>query len=104
MDKWSIKIASKFYKKLKRKFKIEKLILFGSRARGDNLKESDFDFIVVSKDFREIPFIFRASELYDFWEENVDIEPLCYTIEEFNKKKGQLGIVKTAVEEGVEIK
>jgi hypothetical protein len=29
---------------------------------------------------------------------------LCYTPEEFEKKKKQIGIVRTAVEEGIEIR
>jgi len=103
MDKQSVKVAKQFFKRLKKKFDIKKLILFGSRARGDNLKSSDYDFLVVSDDFKEQPFIFRASELYDFWDENVDFEPLCYTVKEFEKKKKQIGIVQQAVKEGIEI-
>jgi len=103
MDKQSILIAKNFAKRLKKRFKIEKLIFFGSRVRGDNLKHSDFDFIVVSKVFKEKPFILRASDLYDYWNEKVDIETLCYTPEEFERKKKQIGIVKTAVEEGIEL-
>lgn len=103
MDKQSIRIAKEFSKKLRKKFNIQKLILFGSRARGDNLKNSDFDFIVVSKDFEKRPFILRASELYDYWDKELDIETLCYTPDEFERKKKQLGIIKTAVNEGVEI-
>lgn len=103
MDKQSVKIAKEFAKKLKRKFDIQKLLLFGSRARGDNLKNSDFDFIIVSNDFKKKPFILRASDLYDYWDHPVDIEPLCYTPKEFERKKKQIGIVKTATEEGIEI-
>ncbi len=103
MDKQSVKIAKEFAKKLRKKFDIQKLLLFGSRARGDNLKNSDFDFIIVSKDFKKKPFILRASDLYDYWDQPVDIEPLCYTPEEYERKKMQIGIVKTAVDEGIEI-
>jgi len=103
MDKQSVKIAKEFAEKIKKVFLIKKIILFGSRARGDNLKESDYDFLIVSDDFEKTKFIFRASELYDFWGESVDMEPLCYTVEEFKRKKKQFGIVRTAVEEGVEI-
>lgn len=103
MDKQSIKIAKEFSKKLRKKFNIQKLLLFGSRARGDNLKNSDFDFIIVSKDFEKKRFILRASDLYDYWDQKVDIESLCYTPEEFERKKKQLGIVKTAIEEGIEL-
>ena len=103
MDKQSIQIASTFAKKLKKAMKVQKIILFGSRARGDHLKNSDFDFIIVSKEFAKKPFILRASNLYDYWGEQVDIESLCYTPEEFERKKKQKGIVQQAVKEGIEL-
>lgn len=103
MDRETTKIVKKFALKLKKKYSPLKIILFGSRARGDNLKKSDFDFIVVSDKFKNIPFLFRASDLYDLWEAPLDIEPLCYTPQEFERKKKRIGIVQQAVKEGVEI-
>lgn len=41
--------------------------------------------------------------IYEFWDEPYDIEPLCYTPEEFEEKMSEIGIVSKAVEEGVEI-
>ena len=103
MDKESLKVARKFAKGIKSRFNPEKVIFFGSRVRGDHLKTSDYDFILVSEKFRKVPFIFRASKLYDFWKEKEDIEPLCYTPEEFERKKKQIGIVRQAVKEGINI-
>ena len=103
MDKQSIQIAEKFLRNLKKNLNIKKLILFGSRARGDNFLTSDFDFIVVSDDFKNKQFILRPGELYDYWDEKFDIEPICYTIKEFEIKKKQKGIVQEAVKEGIEI-
>jgi predicted nucleotidyltransferase len=104
MDKKSIKVAKKFLNKIKDKFSIEKLILFGSRARGDNFEESDYDFLIISDEFKKIPFIFRSSNFYDYWNQKEDFEIICYTNEEFNKKKHQQSIVKKAIMEGIEIK
>lgn len=103
MDKQTLLAARRFSQKLRKKYKVQKLILFGSRARGDNLKTSDFDFIIVSDDFKGKPFIFRPSELYDLWSETVDIEPLVYTEKEFDHMKKRIGIVQTAVKEGIEL-
>lgn len=103
MDRKAIKVARKFLKKIKKDFSVDKFILFGSRARGDNFNTSDFDFVIVSPNFKDIPFIFRASEFYDYWDEDVDFEMLCYTEEEFERKKRQQGIVKKAVLEGISI-
>ena len=84
------------------KYKIEKAIFFGSRARGDNLKNSDYDVILVSPDFAGIFFSRRIARMYEFWDYfPLNIEPLCYTPEEFEKKKKQAGLVRQAVKEGL---
>lgn len=51
MDRETAEIARKFARRLMNNYTIKKIILFGSRARGDHLKMSDFDFIIVSPDF-----------------------------------------------------
>lgn len=104
MDKQSIKVAKEFGRKIRKKFNVKSLILFGSRARGDNFEHSDYDFIIVSNDFKDKKFVLRASDFYDYWSKKQDLEIICYTPEEFERKKRQIGIVKTAVEEGIEIK
>ncbi len=90
-----------YIKKLNKKFKLEKVILFGSRARGDYLINSDVDLILVSKDFENLPFRKRMSEVIEYWDENIDLEVLCYTPKEFKKKVRELGIIHYAIKEGV---
>ncbi len=97
------KRISEFMKKVRKRFKVEKAILFGSRARGDYFENSDYDILIVSGDFKGTFFTHRMAKLYEFWEHECDLEPLCYTIEEFEKKRKQLGIVQDAVKEGVEV-
>ena len=93
-----------FLKRVRKKFKIEKAIFFGSRARGDNFKDSDYDVILVSKDFRGIFFTKRISMMYDFWKHwPLEIEPICYTPEEFEQKGKEIGTVSEAIREGVEV-
>ncbi|PIU21075.1 MAG: hypothetical protein COT15_04240 [Candidatus Diapherotrites archaeon CG08_land_8_20_14_0_20_34_12] len=103
MDKETAEISKNFAEKLKKGIKPEKILLFGSRARGDNFKTSDFDFIIVSEKFKDVHFLDRMSGIYKYWDNDYLIEPLCYTSEEFEMKKKQIGIVKKAVEEGIEI-
>lgn len=43
------------------------------------------------------------SGIYKYWDNDYLIEPLCYTSEEFEMKRKQIGIVRKAVEEGIEI-
>ena len=45
MNRKTIKIAKKFDKRIKVAIDAERIIIFGSGARGDNFNRSDFDFI-----------------------------------------------------------
>lgn len=86
------------------RWKIEKVIIFGSRVRGDYLMDSDLDLIVVSKDFEGVRFTDRIGEVsryLDLWQGEYPIEILCYTPSEFGRKKNQIGMVKDAVEYGI---
>ena len=79
------------------------MVLFGSRARDDWLLTSDVDILLVSNDFKELTMIQRISKILEQWRAGVDLEPLCYTEEEFSRMKTRIGIVKKAIEEGKEL-
>lgn len=82
----------------------EKILLFGSRARGDHLVESDVDILIVSKKFEGINWLKRISDVSLHWDGMVTLEPLCYTPAEFEEKKRMIGIVSQAVKEGIDLK
>ncbi|MBI3026520.1 nucleotidyltransferase domain-containing protein [Candidatus Woesearchaeota archaeon] len=103
MDKKTDAKIKSFAKIIKNKFNIDKVILFGSRVKGTYRKNSDYDFILVSNDFKGLRFTDRISKIYPYWKYNDSIEPLCYTPEEFNKLKNQATIVREAINEGIEI-
>jgi len=91
-----------FVKKVREKYRITQAIFFGSRVRGDHLEDSDYDIVLVSPDFQGVFFSQRSALMYDFWQHwPLEIEPLCYTPEEFETKKQQIGIVNEAAREGV---
>jgi len=97
---WTLKIAEV----IKQHYPDAKIIFFGSRIRGDYLKDSDYDIIVISKAFKGEHFTKRSTEvLRTLWNAGVagDFEVLCYTPEEFERKKKSLGIVKEALREGI---
>lgn len=81
----------------------EKIILFGSRARGDYTRKSDVDLIIVSKEFENMKYFKRSPKLYLLWDYPYEVDIVCLTPRELNTKKKQIGIIKTAVEEGIEI-
>lgn len=93
-----------FFKKISTRFNISNLILFGSRARGNANKDSDFDLIIVSPDFKKKNFVERASKLYDYWDLNYPVDFICYTPEEFEDLRKRISLVAEALKYGVEIK
>ncbi len=84
-------------------FMIERMLLFGSRARGDHLLDSDADVLVVSPEFRGMKFHERPSWFLGNWRLPIDLELICLTPEEFEEKKKMIGIVRQAVEEGIDL-
>ena len=92
-----------FLRKVEERFEPNKIILFGSRARGDYLKASDYDLIVVSSSFRGIHFLDRLTMLFELWDYDFDLDILAYTPEEFEEKKNEIGVVNEAVKEGIEL-
>lgn len=93
-----------FKKKSKKAFGIDKIILFGSAARGKMNEHSDIDLVLVSKKFRGESFFDRPIGLRKFWNLDYPVDFLCYTPEEFERLKNRVTIVREAVLEGTEIK
>lgn len=94
---------AKFLARVGERFPLERALLFGSRARGDELTESDYDVLLVSNAFAGLNPSERVAEVLDRWELPQSLEPLCYTPEEFERKRGEIGIVSEALREGREL-
>lgn len=85
------------------RYRPERVIVFGSRARGDALKHSDLDLLIVAAAFREVPWLERGPRVVEECDIRLGAELLCYTPEEYTRKLAELGIVRTATAEGVEL-
>jgi predicted nucleotidyltransferase len=82
-------LIRQFVKEAQKKIKIEKIILFGSYARGKPHLGSDIDLAVISRDFKKIDDIKRIGLLLEAvyklkMPKLVDVEPLGFTEEELN--------------------
>jgi len=99
----NIKIARIFKSRIKSSITVDKVILFGSRVKGTFDKNSDFDIVVVSKDFKDIPWHKRAYKLYLIWDQDSPLELFCYTPTEVDRKKNTPGIISEALNTGTEI-
>jgi predicted nucleotidyltransferase len=91
---------AKFLRRVDERFPLERAVLFGSRARGDELAESDYDLLLVSPGFAGLAFAERIAEVQGLWELPESVEPLCYTPEELERKRHEIGIVAEALREG----
>ncbi len=88
---------------LAQRYGVERFILFGSRARNEELLTSDVDLIVVSDSFRGTKFRHRPERVLELWSDVVDLQVLCYTPEEYAAMTKRIGVVQRAAAEGVEL-
>lgn len=100
-DAQTIKLISGQLKFIRKKYNPEKIILFGSRARGDHLKESDIDLLIISKAFKGLDWRERIVGAFGRWDKKQMLEPICLTPWEFEKRRQQLGIIRQAAKEGI---
>lgn len=96
-------VLEAFVERLRHKYHISDLILFGSRARGRADRESDYDLIVVSADFQGVEFTDRIRAMYKLWASDAGMDILCYTPQEFAVKASQIGLVGDAAKTGIKL-
>lgn len=90
----------RFLTRVQARFPLKTAIVFGSRARGDELAHSDYDLVLVSDAFGRLSWTERMAEVSRLWDMDVGFEALCYTPEEFARKAREIGTVGEAVREG----
>lgn len=82
----------------------EKILLFGSRARGENRTDSDYDIIVVLKNNIEREKILKIENIISktFAEAYIDIDIIVKTSEQYDYLKDKIGnVIYYADEYGV---
>jgi predicted nucleotidyltransferase len=92
-----------FKENVEKDMRIEKMILFGSYAKGKIHRWSDIDLIIVSPKFKKLNFFKRGAKMYDYWTLDYPVDFICFTPEEFNKRKKQITIVREALKNGIAI-
>jgi predicted nucleotidyltransferase len=91
-----------YCQRVSKEFELKKVLLFGSRSRGDFYPHSDIDLLLISDDFPQDWFK-RQARLHFL--KLKQIEPIGYTTAEINKMldEGNL-FIKSVFREGKEIK
>lgn len=78
------KIVKEFARELAKEIDVERIILFGSYAKGNPRKDSDLDLLIISPDFTKMDFwqrvkiLARARKNYEFAMDYFGISPREY--------------------------
>jgi predicted nucleotidyltransferase len=98
--------AEKFQEKLARiiqqikEYHPQRVILFGSFARGDYHALSDADFLIVKETDR--PFLARIGDVLSSCDYDIPLEPLVYTPQELEQMRQEgNSFIETVLREGV---
>ena len=80
----------RFVAAVKENLAVEAVVLFGSRARGDYLNDSDVDLAVVSPNFQGVSRPERTFRLLAFWHSTLASEMIGLTSQELLNPRGIL--------------
>ena len=85
---------------------IDKIILFGSRARGDYREDSDYDILIVTKEKleREKKIKFKVKVGIELIKNKIPNDLVVFSREEIEEKSNDVGcIAYYALREGIKI-
>lgn len=95
-------ITTDYINKLKQQIPVEKVVLFGSYAKGSYTKDSDVDLAVFSPAFDNMSRVdgltFLLMQALGY---NIDIQPQPYTVKDYVE---HTGLVDEILKTGIEIK
>ncbi len=84
----------------------ERVLLFGSRARGQHQPDSDYDLIIVSPRFRGVARRERGYGLRNIFYEVAGRAPMdlvCLTPEEFEEAQRRITLVAAVLPEAIDL-
>jgi predicted nucleotidyltransferase len=95
---------ARFLKRLKRELGVVEVYIFGSRAYGTPLLESDLDMIVVSEEFGKRSFIENMELLSRMWDGSFTVEMFPYTPEQLRRYAERKTVVSEALKKGIRVR
>ncbi len=93
----------KFTIEIRNAFSDATVLLFGSRAKGTARSDSDYDLIIVSKQFKGIPFANRPYAIWSKSQTVIAADLLCYAPNEVDEIARKSFILKDALKYAVSI-
>ena len=97
------KILNDYVDIVSMKIKVDRVILFGSAAKGNLKNASDVDLIVLSRDFEKMDFLHRLELLSHARRgdaRKIPMDILGYTPAEFKKLKNRSTVLNEAMKGG----
>lgn len=97
---------SRFAQSLHQERGATRVLLFGSRARGAEHADSDFDVVIVSPGFAAIPRRQRARGLRSLWLRaggSGPVDMICMTPEEFEDAQNGITLIRAILPEAVDL-
>jgi len=96
-------MLKEYKKKISNSARIEKMLLFGSQAKGISKEGSDVDIVLISSDFEKKKYFQRSPKFYLLWNYDYDVDIICLTPKEYKQRKQQIGIIQDAEKYGIKI-
>ncbi len=93
----------RFVADVKKGFADAKILLFGSRAKGNARSDSDYDVIIVSKAFTGVPYVDRAYYVRVNNTASIAADILCYSPTEFKSIAAKSVVLKDALKYAVTV-
>ncbi|MHA1144769.1 MAG: nucleotidyltransferase domain-containing protein [Candidatus Helarchaeota archaeon] len=100
-DPWIKKFKAEALPIIKKRLKPDKIILFGSRVKGEAMEGSDIDVIIISDEFKGIPFVLRMSMVLKLINFPKHVDIICYTPDEFHRMKDKSSLLIDALEKNM---
>jgi predicted nucleotidyltransferase len=96
----------RFALQLHEELEARQVLLFGSRARGQERSDSDYDLIVVSPRFSGIESMRRAVGLREIWYRvggHGPMDLVCLTPEEFAEARRRISLIAAVLPEAIDL-
>lgn len=86
-----------FLRRIEARFGLEAAYLAGSRARGDEIRESDYDIVLVSDGFARLSWIERLEVVEAEWDVAAGLHVFPYTAAELAMRRSEIGSIADAM-------
>ncbi|MDI7266765.1 MAG: nucleotidyltransferase domain-containing protein [Myxococcota bacterium] len=93
----------RFLGRVNARFPLDAAFVGGSRVRGDELVESDYDLVLVSPAFAALPWIRRIEATAAEWDLTAPADLFAFTGDELARKRTEIGSVAEIMKDAIPV-